>query len=316
MAFSPAPAARTMTSLRFVTQAVIWGGSFTLIGIAGQSFSPGFVVLTRLILGAVVLTLVALMRRERLVRGLRAWVFTAVGAVLSNVLPYLLLCYGEALISPGIAGVLIGATPLLTACLAAIVRPEERSPRTLVGLVPALLGLVLVVRPFDGVGTLLGGALCLLAAGSYAAGYVWARAFQSGPGTSPLGVAASQLIAAAAIQLCFTPVLCWEMGTPTPSALVATVALGMLGTGWATVLYFRLVRDIGATRAAAVDYLVPVVALGIAALSDPSLLTPLTLVGSALVITGLVVGDPSVRRRARSSRAPTVSDPERDARPS
>ncbi|MGX6600760.1 EamA family transporter [Micromonosporaceae bacterium Da 78-11] len=99
---------------RFLILALLWGSSFTLIKMALPGLSPAQLVLTRLVLGAAVLLGVAAVSRVRLPRGATVWGHLAGAVLFGNVLPFLLLSYGEQSAGAGIAGVLIGTTPLLT----------------------------------------------------------------------------------------------------------------------------------------------------------------------------------------------------------
>jgi drug/metabolite transporter (DMT)-like permease len=293
-------ASGSATAIRFLAQAVIWGSSFAFIRQAGTSISPGALVLTRLAFATAVLVAICRIRGDHMVVGWRAWSATAGGAVLANVAPYLLLTYGERTTSAGIAGVLIGATPLLTVLLsAAALRTEQITVTLVAGFATAFAGIVLVVDPFAGAGgTIAGSALCLAAAASYAAGYVWARRFQTGTGT-PLGVAASQLLAATSIQAMLVPFTGFEVGTVTVTSVIAIFALGLLSTGYGTILYFRLIADIGPSLASAVDYLVPVFAVGFGVLLTSEPLSPPMLAGILLVLLGMALGEGRLTAAAR-----------------
>ncbi len=78
-------------------------------------------------------------------------------------------------------------------------------------------------------------------------------------------------MAATVLQGPLTPLLGWETPDFTARVVVALLALGLLGTGLAYILYFRLIADLGAARASSVNYVVPVVAvvLGVLVLGEP-----------------------------------------------
>lgn len=287
------------SAVRFVLQAAIWGSSFTLISVAVRAVSPSLVVLSRLALAATVLLALAGWRHAALVRGRSLWLHTAVAAALGNVVPYVFLTYGERTTAAGTAGVLIGATPLLTLALGVVaVRDTPPSVHTLVGFGTAFAGLVLVIGPHGGGWAPSPGVLlCLGAAVSYAAGYVYVRRFLTRPGTCALGAAASQLVAALALQAALTPLLGWHIGVVHPDAAMALVLLGLLGTGYATVLYFRLIADLGAARAAAVDYLVPVFAVLFGVLVSGERLGASVIAGAVLILSGMAIGEGRVSFR-------------------
>ena len=251
------------TVARFVLLAAIWGSSFTLIKVSLEGLSPGQLVLTRLVLGAAVLLAVAALRGVRLPTSYGTWGHLAIAALLGNVTPFLLLPYGERSAGAGMAGVLIGATPLVTLTIAAVALPTERvSRRKLTGLLFGFVGVVLVIGPWRDAGGSIGARIaCLAAAFSYAAGFVYVRRFLSPRALAPLALAASQLLAAAALQAVVTPFLGWKSPAVDLRVGASILVLGLLGTGLAYVLYFRLIGDVGATTASAVNYVVPVFAV-------------------------------------------------------
>ncbi|MFD3525396.1 DMT family transporter [Streptomyces sp. NPDC058653] len=277
------------TLARFLLLALLWGSSFMLIKVSLDGLTPGQIVLARLILGAAVLALIVAVRKVNLPRSGEIWRHIAVAALFGNVVPFLLISYGEQTAGAGLAGVLIGVTPLLTLTLATAALPTERAtPRKAIGLVAGFLGVVLVMGPWsDSAGSLGGQLACVGAALSYACGFVYVRKFLSPKGLAPTALAASQLIAAAVLQTFATPFLTWHTPELTGKVVAAVVGLGVLSTGLAYVLYFRLIGDVGATTASAVNYVVPVFAVltGVLLLSEP--VTWNLIVGGLVVLAGV-----------------------------
>ncbi|GAA2045887.1 MULTISPECIES: DMT family transporter [Streptomyces] len=289
------------TLTRFLLLALLWGSSFMLIKVSLEGLTPGQLVLTRLVLGAAVLAVIVAARKGTLPRSGRIWTHVAAAALFGNVIPFLLISYGEQTTGAGLAGVLIGITPLLTLALATASLPTERAtPRKAVGLVAGFLGVVLVMGPWsDAAGTLGGQLACLGAAISYACGFVYVRKFLSDRGIAPSTLAASQLIAAAALQAVATPFLGWQTPELSGRVVLAVVSLGVLSTGLAYVLYFRLIGDVGATTASAVNYVVPVVAVltGVLLLGEP--VTWNLVVGGLVVLAGVAYAENRLRGARR-----------------
>jgi drug/metabolite transporter (DMT)-like permease len=290
------------STTRLLTLAVLWGSSFTFIKVSLEGLAPGQVVLFRLALGALLLVGFATWRGARLPSGGRTWGLVAVAAVLGNVTPFLLLSYGERTATAGVAGALVGATPLLTLGIAAAVIPRERlGPEAVVGLAAGFGGVLLVVAPWRDLGAgVLGSLACLGAAVSYAAGFVFVRKHLSSLGISALSLAAAQTVTATIVQAPLTPLLGWEPPDFTPRVIGALLALGLLGTGVAYVLYFRLIADLGAAGASSVNYLVPVVAVvvGVLVLGEP--VTWHLVVGGVVVLASMAYA----RRRPEPRPAP------------
>ncbi|MFE2430230.1 DMT family transporter [Streptomyces sp. NPDC059373] len=254
-----------------------------------EGLTPGQLVLSRLLLGAAVLLVIAAIRKVGLPRSGVVWAHVAAAALFGNVIPFLLLSYGEKTTGAGIAGVLVGGTPLLTLTIATAVLPAERAtPRKAIGLVIGFLGVVLVIGPWsESLGSTGGRLACLGAALSYATGFVYVRKFLSPRGLAPLAAAGSQLVAAAVLQAVVTPFLAWHTPHFTGRVAGSIIVLGLLSTGLAYVLYFRLIGDVGATTASAVNYVVPVAAvlISVAALGEP--VTWNLVAGGVVVLAGM-----------------------------
>ena len=303
----PANGMSNATVGRFVLLALLWGSSFTLIKVSLEGLTPGQLVLSRLVLGAGVLLAIARLRKVAPPRWGGVWGHVAAAALFGNVVPFLLLSYGEQTTGAGIAGVLVGSTPLLTLALATAALPTERAtPRKAVGLLFGFVGLMLVIGPWrDSLGSVGGQLACLGTALSYAAGFVYVRKYLSPRGLAPLSLAASQLAAAAVLQALVTPFLTWHTPHFTGRVTGSIVFLGVLSTGLAYVLYFRLIGEVGATTASAVNYVVPVFAvlLSVVLLGEP--VTWNLLVGGLVVLIGMAYAENRIRQLRRASADPT-----------
>ncbi|WP_330275351.1 DMT family transporter [Lentzea sp. NBC_00516] len=278
---------------RFLLLALLWGSSFTLIKVSLEGLTPGQLVLSRLILGAAVLLSIAAVRKVALPRSAQIWGHIAAAGLFGNVIPFLLLSYGEKTTGAGIAGVLIGASPLLTLALATAALPTERATsRKAVGLVLGFIGVVLLIGPWDeALGSFSGRLACFGAAVSYAIGFVYVRKYLSPLGLAPLSLAASQLVAAAALQAVVTPFLDWRTPSFTGPVTMSIVLLGLLSTGLAYVLYFRLIGDVGATTASAVNYVVPVFAVLVSVLFLGEHVTWNLIAGGLVVLVGVAYAE-------------------------
>jgi drug/metabolite transporter (DMT)-like permease len=294
------------TVARFLTLALLWGSSFTLIKVSLEGLSPAQLVLARLVLGAVVLLAVAALRHVALPRGRAVWGHLAAAALFGQVLPFLLLSYGERTASAGVAGVLIGATPLLTMTVAYAALADERATaRKVLGLVAGFLGIVLVMAPWREAGGSLGGEVaCFGAAVSYAISFVYIRRFLSPRGLPALSLATGQLIVAVALQAAVSPLLEWGPVRLDARVLVSIVLLGALCTGLAYVLYFRLIGDIGATSASAVNYVVPIAAVVVGAVTLGEPVTWNVLVGGLIVLAGMAYAERRLSRRPAGAGSP------------
>jgi drug/metabolite transporter (DMT)-like permease len=297
--------------MSFLLLALLWGSSFTLIKVSLEGLSPAQLVLARLALGAAVLLAVAAIRHVGLPRGRAVWGHLAGAALLGNVLPFLLLSYGERTAGAGIAGVLIGATPLLTLTIAyAALAAERATARKVIGLLVGFAGLVLVVAPWrDAGGSFAGELACFGAAVSYAASFVYVRRFLSPRGLAPLALAAGQLVVAVALQAAVSPVLEWGAVHLTGRVVASIVLLGVLSTGLAYVLYFRLIADLGATTASAVNYVVPIAAVLIGAVLLGEPVTWNVVAGGLIVLAGMAYAENRLALRRRTATGTGAAGP-------
>jgi drug/metabolite transporter (DMT)-like permease len=292
---------------RFLVLALLWGSSFTLIKEALAGLSPAQLVLARLVLGAAVLLTVAAVTRAGLPRERVVWGHLAAAALFGNVIPFLLLSYGERSAGAGIAGVLVGATPLLTLTVAAFALADERAtPRKLTGLLIGFAGLVVVVAPWrEALGSIGGEVACFGAAVSYALGFVYVRRFLSPRHLKPVSLAAGQVSVAVLLQAAVSPFLEWGPVTVTPRIVVSIVLLGALSTGLAYVLYFRLIDEVGATTASAVNYVVPIAAVLVSAVVLGEAVTWNVIAGGLIVLAGMAYAENRLRRRTQAAPGPS-----------
>lgn len=294
---------------RLALLAVVWGSSFLWIKLALRGLSPVQITLVRLVLGTIVLIAIGRARGLRLPRGTRVWAHLTVAAFLANAAPYLLFAVGERTVSSGLAGMLNSTVPLWTLAVGLLTRHETRlSPVRAAGLALGFAGTLLILTPWQSgvAGSVWGALACLGAALGYGIGYVYMARHLTGRGIPAVSLSAAQLVAATGLLVAVTPIAGLQPVHLRADALIGVAILGVLGTGIAYALNYRLISDDGATAASTVTYLIPIVsvALGAAALGEP--LSVHAVVGMAVVLAGLSL----VQRtpRPRSVPAPSKAD--------
>jgi len=285
---------------RLSVLALIWGSSFLWIKLADRGFSPVQVTFARLALGAAVLFPVVLARRETVPRSAGLWARIAVAALFANAVPYLLFAVAEQSVDSSTAGIINATTPLWTVVLAVAVRHQKSVTGWQgAGLVVGFGGALLIFSPWHSASSVAsaGGLECLAASISYAASFIYMDKFLARRGMSPVTLSACQLLVAAALLAVALPIA----GSGVPHADGASVAglvvLGVLGTGVAYVLNYQIITSEGATVAATVTYLLPVVAIVLGVLVLGESITVTTLAGIALVLAGVAL----TRRRVKSA---------------
>nr|WP_240495504.1 DMT family transporter [Streptomyces showdoensis] len=301
--------------VRFGVLALIWGFSFLFIKVGTEGFAPFQVTFGRLLFGTAVLAVALAVKRDRLPRGARTWGHLTVAAFLLNALPFSLFSYAELTIPSTLAGICNATTPLWGMLLSLVALSEDRPTRVrAAGLGIGFIGVLTVLGAWQGFSGLdvTGTALALLASFSYAVGWIYVRRTLSGTGASNLALAGSQ-VGLAALQLAVVTPLFTRLPTHVEVLpLLAVIALGALGTGYAMLLQYGVVAEVGPTTASMVTYFIPVIATaaGVALLGEH--LAWNTPVGAVIVLAGAALTQTRGPRR-RGTASPTA--PTAAARP-
>ena len=293
---------------RIALLALIWGSAFLWIKLADRGFSPVEVTFARLTLGAAVLWVIMLARRERVPHSWRLWAHIAVAALFANALPYLLFAVAEQSVNSSTAGIINATTPLWTMILALAVRHQKTVTGWQGGgLIVGFTGALLIFAPWSaGTGIASAGGLeCLAASVSYAISYVYMDRYLARRGLSPVTLSACQLLAAAVMLALALAVTGARMPHFTAVSFAAIAVLGIIGTGIAYVLNYQIITSEGATVASTVTYLLPVVALILGVIVLGESVTGVVLAGIAVVLAGVALmrhrGKGGGKNRAKSS---------------
>ncbi len=265
---------------RLILLAAIWGASFLFTRVAAPALGPAPTSALRMFIAGI--SLAAYFAYTGFDAQWRRWVgqYFLVGAF-NSAAPFLLFSFAALQLSAGAMAVINATSPMFAALLSALFLGEKLTARRLSGLTLGFIGVALIARP--AAGSRLAIAAALGAALSYALTAVYLR--RRGSTAPARGMAVGTQLAGA---LLVAPLALASPPAFMPGAVVwiSVVALGLLSSGIAYVLYFRLIADIGATHALSVTYLIPVFGLlwGALLLGEP--LSALTLAGAALVIAG------------------------------
>ncbi len=276
--------------------AAVWGGSYLFNEIALREVGPGMIVWSRVTLGALtVWPLAILTGATGAIRShLKPLVVTGIVQI---TIPITLITVGQQWIASSLAGVLNGSVPIFVALFALVLdRSERPTGLRVVGIAIGFLGVV-AVYGLD-VGTdryALLGALCLTGSSiGYAIGPLYANSRLGG--VHPLGIVAVLLTTASVATV---PLALADLPHAVPSAeVLGSIAMvGVVSTGLAFVLYYRIMQTIGPARASVVAYLIPAVAVlyGATLLDEP--VGDGIAIGLALILAGSYL-------TARRSRVP------------
>jgi drug/metabolite transporter (DMT)-like permease len=244
-----------------------------MIRVAGATFPPLWVALLRCTLGAALMWTVFVIGGNQLPpRRLLPWLLAV--ALLNNALPFTLFAWGERTVPSNVAAIINATTPIWTLLLTILIHRTRVALLTVAGVLLGFSGVLVVVVVVIAIGAL-----------GYAVATVMAKAKLKG--LDPIGLATTQL------SLAGLMVLPAALAGPRPSALhlapVAAIAvLGLAGSGFAYLLYYRLLTHVSATNVAAVTYVLPIWGLfwGVFA-HEP--INFFTCVGVAITIGGLIL---------------------------
>lgn len=289
-----------MALVRMGVLALLWGSTFLWIKLALDGLSPAQVTFTRCALGALVLLVLCFSSRRHLPRDRATWGHVVVAAFFCNALPFALFSVGEQTVDSGVAGVLNATTPLWSLLIGLTIGTERRlHPARLGGLLLGFAGTLLIFAPWGRNGLVSWGSAAILgAAASYSVAFAYMGRHLVGKGTATIALSASQLLAATGLSALTLPIGGLAPVHPGPAALLAVVVLGIFATGITFHLTYRLIADEGATNAATVGYLLPVVSVALGAIVLHEDVSLRTVAGMAVVLVGVGM----TRRPARSAR--------------
>ncbi|MFB9951766.1 DMT family transporter [Rhizobium puerariae] len=288
---------------------LIWGGSFFFARIAVLEVPPFTLVFLRLLLAALALH-IYIRGRFGLYEALAAhWRSFLVMGLVNNALPHTLIFFGQTQIGAGLASILNATTPIWTVLIANRWTTDEKLTSTkLAGCLAGLAGTAVLIGP--GVAAtasvpLWALVLPVLAAISYGVAGTYGKRFRGLP--APVS-ATGQLTASSLIMLPVSLIADqpWTLPAPTAHAVLAILALALLSTAFAYLLFFRILGMAGATNASLVTLVVPPSAILLGALFLGERLEGTDLIGMLLIGFGLALLDGRLLR-IRSNQPKKVS---------
>ena len=275
----------TRTILELTLLGALWGGSFLFMRVATADFGPVALVEVRLALGALLLLPFLLEARRQFTIALLLRL-AAIGLI-NSALPFLLFAWGAERAPAGIGAITNALTVMFAALVACFMYGEQISPRRIVGLVAGFIGVVVLAS-----GKTTGSAVWpaavagTLASLLYGFGVNLIRRYLTG---IPASAVASATLLCAALLLAPFAIWQWPTQTIPLRSWASAILLGLLCTGLAFVLYYRLITRIGALRAATVTYLIPLFAVFWAWLVLGESPTVTMAVSGALILGGVAL---------------------------
>ncbi|WP_102127944.1 DMT family transporter [Deinococcus planocerae] len=277
---------RDLTALLVLS--ALWGGSFLFMRIAAPALGPVLLIELRVLIAG--LALLAFALATRALPGFRSrWKHFLVIGVINSALPFVLIATAELHITASLAATLNATTPLFGVLAAALWLGERLTWGKGAGLLLGLLGVAVLV----GLGPMaltpvvwLSIGASLLGALSYGVAAVYTR--KNMRGTPPLALALYSQLLAAGVLLPAVP-FTWPDQAPSGVVIASVLALALLSTAVAYLLYFGLIQRVGPTKATMVTYLSPAFGIlwGVLLLREP--LSVWTFVGFGLILVSVAL---------------------------
>lgn len=276
---------RPLQLLELVLLAALWGGSFLFMRVATPEFGPVGVSELRVLIAATALAL--FFTASGGLQAYRAGVLPlCVVGMLNAVLPFSLFAFATLHLTAGFTSILNATAPFFSALVAFLWLRERLTAYQVAGLIAGFAGVLVLLwdkLSFGDGPVALAVAACLMATLSYgvAASYIRKRLLHA----SPMAITTGSQIAAA---LCLLPPALWlhPAEVPSPQAWMAVAALGLLSTGLAFFLYYRLVTSAGTVRAMSVTFLIPVFGMLWGVLFLDEVVTADMLAGTVIILVG------------------------------
>jgi len=284
----------------FAAMGVIWGIPYLLIKVAVGGVPVPVLVESRVTIGAALLLPIALRRRQLAV--LRPhWRWLAVFALVEIVAPWLLLSDAELRLTSSLSGLLVASVPIIVAVLARLTGGTDRlSVIRWTGLLAGLAGVALLAGRGASGGDARSVGEVLLVALCYATGpLIASRKLGDLP---PLGMTTACLAFAAVV---YAPLaaLTWPDTIPAASVLAAIIALAVVCTAVAFLVFFALITEVGPARASVITYINPAVAVTLGVLVLGEHLTAAMLAAFVLILGGSVLATRPARPVMRAGAA-------------
>jgi drug/metabolite transporter (DMT)-like permease len=270
---------------RLTLLAAIWGGSFIFMRVLAPVLGPVLTATARVSIAGI--ALIAWFRITGFDADLRGqWRHFVVIGILNSAIPFVLFSFAALHIPASYSVILNSATPLFAALLSAVFLAEALTFAKIGGLVAGAAGVALVSKAGPVVPDALFGtsiAACLAAALLYAASGIYMKKYAAG--AKPMAIAGWSQVAAGVVLLPLAP-FAPVRGEITTVVVANVLGLALLCSAIAYLLYYRLIADIGPTRALTVAFVMPLFGMAWGALLLGETITWPMVAGCALIVGG------------------------------
>jgi drug/metabolite transporter (DMT)-like permease len=275
-------------SFELILLAALWGASFLFMRIATPEFGAVALIEVRVLVASLFLLPIWFYREGAVARktAQKHWRPIVIVGILNSALPFVLFAYSTLHITGGFSSILNSTVPLWGALVAWLWLGKLLSREAMMGILLGLLGVAVLLSgsfSFTQSQVTLGIFAALFASVLYgiAANYAAEKLAK----VSPLSIATFSQVAATIILL---PFAVWLMPQTSISlnAWVSVVVLGVFCTGLAYTLYFRLIGQVGSTKAVTVTFLIPMFGTFWGALFIDEIITLEMVIGMLIILIG------------------------------
>jgi len=274
--------------VRLVLLAAIWGASFIFMRVAAPALGPVLTADARLAIGGLALLAwsrvagfdarFADFRKQYLVIG-----------IVNCAIPFSLYAFASMHAPASLLSIINATAPMFGLVFGALLAAERVTARKLAGLALGMAGVGLIAQPGEfHTGPLFPWAVAAALGACCAYGLTGVIIKRWASGAPPRGVAIGSQLGAALVLVPLLPAFP-PPGALTPLIAASVLALGLLASGVALPLYFRLIADVGATRALTVTYLIPLFGILFGSLLLGEALPASALAGGVLILAGTIL---------------------------
>lgn len=284
----------------YLALGLVWGCSFIFIKLGLDFLTPVGVAFVRCALGAITLLAWAKYKKIALPKSKRLWLHLWAVSLLLNVIPGVLFALAETEVTSILAGIINAVTPLMTLLAIILVTRNERPTfHQVVGIAVGFIGVLTVLGVWNGLGeNPIWAVLVLLAAVTcYGFSFPYARRFVLPYKVRPESMAAAQVTSGAATLLPFYLVGGISEDKYLVGPVMAMIALGVFGSGFAYIWNFKLMAIAGSAIASSVTYVTPLVAVIVGIIFLQEKLYWHEPIGALIVLLGAAIGQNRIKFR-------------------
>ena len=276
----------------YIALGIVWGCSFIFIKLGLEFLTPFGVAFGRCALGALALLIYLKVKGLSLVRDRKMIGHLWVVALLLNVIPGIFFAWAETEVTSILAGIINAVTPLMTLIAIMLVsRNEKPTAPQIVGLLLGFLGVLTVLGAWKGLGDNPHWAILVLLAAvtCYGFSFPYSRRFILPAQLAPEVMAATQVTLGAITLLPLFLMDGIAKDEYRIGPVLAMIALGVFGSGFAYIWNFTIMRAAGSAIASSVTYVTPVVAVVVGLIFLQEKLHWYEPVGALVVLLGAAI---------------------------